>query len=64
MEIDLVFKIAAVGVIVAVLHQLLLRAGREDQALMVTIAGIIAVMMMLIGEISDFFETVKSVFGL
>ncbi len=64
MEIDLVFKIAAVGIIVAVLHQLLLRAGREDQALMVTIAGIIAVMMMLIGEISDFFETVKSVFGL
>lgn len=64
MEIDLVFKIAAVGIIVAVLHQLLLRTGREDQALMVTIAGIIAVMMMLIGEISDFFETVKSVFGL
>ncbi len=64
MEIDLVFKIAAVGIIVAVLHQLLLRTVREDQSLMVTIAGIIAVMMMLIGEISDFFETVKSVFGL
>ncbi|MEE1143989.1 MAG: stage III sporulation protein AC [Acutalibacteraceae bacterium] len=64
MEIDLIFKIAAIGIIVAVLHQLLLRSGREEQALMVTIAGIVVVMMMLIGEISEFFDTVKSVFDL
>lgn len=64
MEVDLIFKIAAIGIIVAVLHQLLLRSGREEQALMVTIAGIIVVMMMLIGEISEFFDTVKSVFDL
>ncbi len=64
MEIDLIFKIAAVGIIVAVLHQLLLRAGREEQALMVTIAGIVVVMMMLIGQISELFDTVKSVFDL
>ena len=64
MEIDLIFKIAAVGIIVAVLHQLLLRAGREEQALMVTIAGIVVVMMMLIGQISELFDAVKSVFDL
>ena len=64
MEIDLIFKIAAIGIIVAVLHQLLLRSGREEQALMVTIAGIVVVMMMLIGEISEFFDTVKAVFDL
>ena len=64
MEIDLIFKIAAVGIIVAVLHQLLLRAGREEQALMVTIAGIVVVMMMLIGQISELFDTVKSEFDL
>ena len=64
MEVDLIFKIAAIGIIVAVLHQLLLRSGREEQALMVTIAGIIVVMMWLIGEISEFFDTVKSVFDL
>ena len=64
MEIDLIFKIAAIGIIVAVLHQLLLRSGREEQALMVTIAGIVVVMMMLVGEISEFFETVKTMFDL
>ena len=64
MEIDLIFKIAAIGIIVAVLHQLLLRSGREEQALMVTIAGIVVVMMMLIGEISEFFDTVISEFAL
>ena len=64
MDIDLVFKIAAVGIIVSVLNQVLIRSGREEQAMMTTLAGLIAVLMMLIGEISSLFDTVKSVFGL
>lgn len=63
MEIDLVFKIAGMGIIVAVLSQLLKRAERDDQALMITIAGLVVVMLMLVGEISKLFETIKSVFG-
>lgn len=64
MDIDMIFKIAAVGIIVAVLNQVLIRSGREEQAMMTTLAGLIAVLMMLIGEISSLFDTVKSVFGL
>ena len=64
MEIDLIFKIAAIGIIVAVLNQVLIRSGREEQAMMTTLAGLIVVLMMLIGEISNLFDTVKSVFGL
>ncbi len=64
MEIDLIFRIAAVGIIVAVLHQILLRAGREEQAMMTTLAGVIVVLSMLIYEISDLFSQVKTVFGL
>lgn len=64
MDIDLIFKIAAIGIIVAVLNQLLIRAGREDQALMTTLAGLVVVLFMLIRQISVLFETVKSVFGL
>ncbi|MEG0663721.1 MAG: stage III sporulation protein AC [Clostridia bacterium] len=64
MDIDLIFKIAAIGIIVAVLNQVLTRAGREDQAMMTTLAGLIVVLMMVIYQISDLFETVKSVFGL
>ena len=64
MEVDMIFKIAAIGIIVAVLNQVLIRSGREEQAMMVTLAGIIVVLMMLIKEISALFETVKSVFGL
>ncbi|MBQ9993565.1 MAG: stage III sporulation protein AC [Clostridia bacterium] len=64
MDVDLIFKIAAIGIIVAVLNQVLIRAGREEQAMMTTLAGIIVVLMMLIGEINTLFETVKSVFGL
>lgn len=64
MEVDMIFKIAAIGIIVAVLNQVLIRSGREEQAMMVTLAGIIVVLMMLIEEISTLFETVKSVFGL
>ncbi len=64
MDINLIFKIAAIGIIVAVLNQLLIRAGREEQALMTTLAGLIVVLFMLIQQISVLFDTVKSVFGL
>ena len=64
MDLDLIFKIAAVGIIVAVLNQVLIRAGREEQATMTTIAGIIVVLTIIVKEISTLFDTVKSVFGL
>lgn len=64
MEVDLIFKIAAIGIIVAVLNQVLMRSGREEQAMMVTLAGVVVVLMMLVEQIADLFETVKSVFGL
>ncbi len=60
----MIFKIAAIGIIVAVLNQVLIRSGREEQAMMTTLAGLIVVLMMLIGEISNLFDTVKSVFEL
>lgn len=63
MDVDMIFKIAAVGIIVAVLNQLLIRSGREDQALLTTIAGLIVALMMVITEISDLFDTIKRVFG-
>lgn len=64
MEVDLIFKIAAIGIIVAVLHQLLVRSGREEQAMMTTLAGLIVVLMMIVNEINNLFETIKSIFGL
>ena len=64
MEIDLIFKIAAIGIIVAVLNQLLVRSGREEQAMLMTLAGLIAVLTMIVTQISELFETVKTVFGL
>ena len=64
MDVDMIFKIAAIGMIVAVLNQVLIRSGREEQAMMTTLAGLIVVLMMLISEISNLFDTVKSVFGL
>ena len=64
MEVDLIFKIAAIGMIVAVLNLLLVRSGREEQALMVTLAGLVVVLSMIVTQISDLFATVKSVFGL
>ena len=64
MDVDLIFKIAAIGIIVAVLNQLLIRSGREEQAMMSTLAGLIVVLMMVIQEIDTLFSTVKSVFGL
>ena len=64
MDVDLIFKIAAVGMIVALLNQLLIRSGREEQALMTTLAGLIVVLLLLVNQIADLFNTIKSVFGL
>lgn len=64
MNIDLLFKIAAIGILVAVLHQVLVRAGREDQAMMTTLAGLVIVLTMVIKEISTLFESVRTIFGL
>ena len=64
MNIDLLFKIAGIGIIVAVLHQILTKAGREDQAMMTTLAGIIIVLAIVIKEISGLFATVRTVFNL
>ena len=64
MDVDLIFKIAAIGIIVSVLNQVLIRSGREEQAMMTTLAGLIVVLTMIVGEISKLFDTVKSVFGL
>ena len=64
MDVDLIFKIAAIGILVAVLNQLLIRSGREEQAMMTTLAGLVVVLMMLVQEISDLFQLVKSLFGL
>ena len=64
MGIDLVFKIAAIGIIVAVLNQLLIRSGREDQAMMTTLAGLVVVLSILVKQISVLFVTIKSLFAL
>ncbi len=64
MEVDLIFKIAGIGIIVAVLNLVLKRAEREEQAMMTTLAGLIVVLMMIIDSISSLFDTVKTVFGL
>ena len=64
MDVDMIFKIAAIGIIVAVLNQVLIRSGREEQAMMTTLAGLIVVLMMLSGDISTLFDTVKAGFGL
>lgn len=63
-EIDLVFKIAAIGIIVAVLNQLLIRSGREDQAMMTTLAGLVVVLSMLVQQIRVLFITIQSLFDL
>ena len=64
MEIDLIFKIAGTGIIVAVLNLVLKRAEREEQAMMTTLAGLLVVLMLLVDQIGTLFERVKSVFGL
>ena len=61
---DLIFRIAAIGIVVAVLSQLLSKSGRDDMATMVAIAGLVIVLVMVIGVISDLFESVKNVFNL
>jgi len=63
MQVDLIFKIAAIGILVAVLNQLLIRSGREEQAMMTNLAGLIVVLMILLQEISNLFQTVKALFG-
>ena len=63
MQVDLIFKIAAIGILVAVFNQLLIRSGREEQAMMTTLAGLIVVLMMLVQQISNLFTLMKSVFG-
>lgn len=62
MEIDLIFKIAAIGIIVSILNQVLSRSGREEQATMTTLAGLVVVLMMLAQKIADLFDLVKSLF--
>ena len=64
MDVDLIFKIAAIGILVAVLNLLLVRSGREGQAMMTTLAGLIVVLMMLVQQISDLFDLVKTLFSL
>ena len=64
MDIDLIFKIAAIGIVVAVLNQLLVRSGREEQAMMTTLAGLVVVLMILVREISDLFQLIKTLFDL
>ena len=63
MDVDLIFKIAAVGILVAVLNQLLVRSGREEQAMMTTLAGLVVVLMMMVQEISDLFNLIKTLFN-
>ncbi len=64
MNIDLLFKIAGIGILIAVLHQILTKAGRDDQAMMTSLAGMIIVLTVVVKEISDLFETVRTVFKL
>ena len=64
MDVDFIFKIAAIGIIVTVLNLVLVRSGREDQAMLTTLAGLVAVLLMIVNAIADLFTTVKSIFGL
>ena len=64
MDVDLIFRIAAIGILVAVLNQLLVRSGREEQAMMTTLAGLVVVLMMMVRQISDLFELIRALFHL
>lgn len=64
MDVDLIFKIAAIGILVAVLNMVLSRAGRDEQAMMTTLAGLVVVLMMVVQQIAKLFTLVKSLFGL
>ena len=63
MNVDLIFKIAAIGILVAVLNQLLVRSGREEQAMMTTLAGLVVVLMMMVRQISQLFDLIKTLFN-
>ena len=63
MEVELIFKIAAVGILVAVLNMLLCRSGRDDQALLVSIAGLVVVLVIVVREISELFDLIRELFG-
>lgn len=64
MDVDLIFKIAAIGILVTVLNLILARSGRDEQAMMTTLAGLVVVLMMLVQQIADLFALVKSLFSL
>lgn len=64
MDVDFIFRIAAIGILVSVLNQVLSRSGRDEQAMMTTLAGLIVVLMLVVEKISDLFLLVKSLFGL
>ena len=64
MGIDLIFKFAAIGILVSVLNQVLIRAGREEQAMLTTLAGLVVVLLMVIQQVDYLFETVKTIFDL
>ncbi len=64
MGVELIFKIAAIGIVVSVLNQVLVRAGREEQAMLTTLAGLIVVLLIVVKEISFLFDTIKSIFNL
>lgn len=64
MEVDLIFKIAAIGILVAVLNQVLSRAGRDEQAMLTTLAGLVVVLMMVVQEIAALFDLIKQLFDL
>jgi stage III sporulation protein AC len=64
MDVDLIFRVAAIGIIVTVLNQVLVRSGREEQAMLTTLTGLVVVLLMVVDVIADLFSTVKSVFGL
>ena len=64
MNLDLIFKIAAIGILISVLNQVLTRSGRDEQATMTTLAGLVVVLMMVVQQISELFELVKDLFGL
>lgn len=64
MDVDLIFKIAAIGILVSVLNQVLIRSGRDEQATMTTLTGLVVVLMMVVQEISNLFTLVKNLFGL
>lgn len=64
MDVDFIFKIAAIGIIVTVLNQVLIRSGREEQAMLTTLAGLVVVLLMVVNSVAELFETVKDLFGL